>query len=266
MSALKLKLEPDAFGRPTDQPSETKEAGFVQTYNVFQIFNEYLQPDTKTSHDSAVKSLLALVPKVDNEQEVITIINVVLELAEQIPYYHPSHIKLARIMEQFTSHTRFTWMLPDDVCPSEEDPQTWPNFNAFLAHAQSRRVGANEPYYADETLRSTFERGCDTVNFKGISTFEGERDQQIIAAAQYILWDGQNLFKRCLCPDLAEMGDRRIRDSGGSRLVFGLGRWRGWKNGFKKNAEEENGMGEECRKVCAKTAALMETIEASMRF
>jgi hypothetical protein len=38
------------------------------------------------------------------------------------------------------------------------------------------------------------------------------------------------------------------------------------RSGAKKNVEEENGMGEECRKVCAKTAALMETIEASMRF
>ncbi|KAJ5825489.1 hypothetical protein N7474_002627 [Penicillium riverlandense] len=282
MSALKFKLEPDGLGRPLDQPSEIKEPSLAQTYDAFQIFNEYLQPDTKTSHDSAVESLLALVPKADNDQEVMTIINVVLELAEQIPYYHPSHIKLARIMEEFSCHSRFTWKLLDDefafveyyllevmhqrVGPSEEDPQAWPNFNAFLAHAQSRGVGPKEPEWALETLRDTFERGIDPSNFRDFSNFEGERDQEIIAAAQYILWDGQSMFKRCLCPVPGDMGHdsyNRLRDG---YYMFSLGRWRRWKNGFKKNAEEENGVGEECRKVCAKTAALMETMEASMRF
>lgn len=116
MSALKFKLEPDAFGKPNDQPSEFKMAGLAQPYDVFQIFNEYLQPDSKTSHDSAVNSLLTLVPKVDNDQQVMTIINIVLDLAEQIPYYHTSHIKLVRIMEEFTCHSRFSWKLADDVC------------------------------------------------------------------------------------------------------------------------------------------------------
>jgi hypothetical protein len=58
---------------------------------VFQVLNDYLQPDTKTSLDSAVHSVLALLPEKEPlSTEVWSVGEVVLQLAEQIDTVLPS--------------------------------------------------------------------------------------------------------------------------------------------------------------------------------
>jgi hypothetical protein len=114
-------------------------------------------------------------------------------------------------------------------------------------------------------MRDAFEEPAEPTHWE--TSFKGMRDQQIIAAAQYILWDGQELFKNVLCPDSIE--DTESRRPG--LLYFGdsslsLKRWRFWKDGFRKAAGEDSGMSDECRKVSTKAATLMETLEASMLF
>ncbi|RHZ48592.1 hypothetical protein CDV55_100442 [Aspergillus turcosus] len=131
--------------------------------------------------------------------------------------------------------------------PSEDKPQAWPNLNAFFAHEAS----SHEP--AEPTHRGT--------------SFKGMRDQQIIAAAQYILRDGQEFFKNVLCPDSIE--DTEGWEPG--LLYFGdsalsLERRRFWKDGFRNAAGEDSGISDECRKVSAQAATLTEALEESMLF
>jgi hypothetical protein len=88
---------------------------------VFQVLNDYLQPDTKTSLDSTVHSILALLPEKEPlSTEVWSVGEVVLQLAEQIPYHHPSQIKLARLMEELTRSPKFTTELSEPVSWHEE--------------------------------------------------------------------------------------------------------------------------------------------------
>lgn len=43
-------------------------------------------------------------------------------------------------------------------------------------------------------------------------------------------------------------------------------RWNFWREGFKKAAEEEGELGEECKMIARKTANLMVAIEESLTF
>ncbi|GIK03849.1 hypothetical protein Aspvir_007924 [Aspergillus viridinutans] len=251
---------------------------------VFQILNDYLQPDTKTSLDSAVHWILALLPEKEPlSTEVWDVGEVVLQLAEQIPYHHPSQIKLARFMEELTLSPKLTTELSESNVlymrgqrfkeslrdwyngPGEDAPQEWPNLNAFFAHEASTHIRPHQPDFAIWTLRDAFENPAEPIHWS--ASFKGMRDQQIIAAAQYILWDGQELFKHVLCPN--SMGDTKGWEPG--LLYFGdaslsLKRWRFWKDRFRKAAGEDSGMSDECRNVSTKAATLMEALEASMIF
>jgi hypothetical protein len=83
---------------------------------VFEILNDYLQPDTTSSLHSAVHSILALLPEnAPLSTEVWNVGEVVLHLAKQIPYHHPSQIKLARIMEELTCSPKFASGLSEKV-------------------------------------------------------------------------------------------------------------------------------------------------------
>ena len=65
---------------------------------VFRILNKVLQPEsTVTAEDAAgaLASLLPLAPP-DGSDELSSIMEVFLEIAWQIPYNHPSMIKLVR--------------------------------------------------------------------------------------------------------------------------------------------------------------------------
>lgn len=123
MSILKLQLE-DAELRKTPskemaaEVNETKffrDSGFYYAgttdysdFSVFEILEDFLQPGTETSLGAAAESILKITPdKAPLSEEVTNVGRVVLELAEQIPYYHPSHIKLARVMELLTSSPKF---------------------------------------------------------------------------------------------------------------------------------------------------------------
>jgi hypothetical protein len=114
-------------------------------------------------------------------------------------------------------------------------------------------------------MRDAFETPAEPTHWS--SSFNEMRDQQVIAAAQYILWDGQELFKHVLCPDSIE--DTKNWEPG--LLYFGdaslsLKRWRFWKDGFRKAAGEDSGLSDECRKVSTRAATLMEALEARMIF
>lgn len=147
--------------------------------------------------------------------------------------------------------------------PLEQWPEDWPNLMAFYAQLASTQIFPLNNMYAIWTMREAFEER--RAPWK--RTFEGERDQWIIGAAQFILWDGLELFKQTISPELTEEE---------TALAPGLlcfsehkltrRRWNFWREGFKKAAEEEGELGEECKKVARKAANLMLAIEESLTF
>lgn len=83
---------------------------------------------------------------------------------------------------------------------------------------------------------------------------EGERGQRIIGAAQSIIWDGQEIFKHVLAPDV---------DDDEPRVTLRM--WHIWRDGFKE-AMRDSSLTEECKKVARKAATLMHAIEEGMTF
>lgn len=75
--------------------------------SVFIILRDFLQPNTALSLELVVKSLSDLLPDNASEStEVYSFGAVCLDLAQQIPYHHPSHQKMARLLESMGSSTK----------------------------------------------------------------------------------------------------------------------------------------------------------------
>lgn len=67
----------------------------------FRILNKTLQPESSVSAEDAAGALASLLPPApgpDSSDELSSIMEVFLEIAWQIPYNHPSMIKLVRII------------------------------------------------------------------------------------------------------------------------------------------------------------------------
>jgi hypothetical protein len=255
MSSLTLNLEDWDFHEQSSgdmvddlsQPDEKAEYRYAGTTDfrgtvVFQILNDFLQPDTETSLETTVESILKIVPDAPLSDEVAMVGDIVLELAEQIPYHHPAQMKLARVMEGLMTSPKFMsgpyssvsleskkkmffsrwldewtdgrhigsvyarpalqrvatrcvrWFVATPTHPfpplimhitgpNTEFPRQWPNLMAFYAHLSSTHIVPHDPMYAIWTMREAFEERRAPTNPR----FEGERDQWILAAAQFIL-------------------------------------------------------------------------------
>lgn len=78
------------------------------------ILRDFLQPDTKLSEDEVVASILALIPQKDLSNshahtpiEVAIFSQMCVELAEQIPYHHPSQLKFAHLVSRLGHSGKF---------------------------------------------------------------------------------------------------------------------------------------------------------------
>jgi hypothetical protein len=99
------------------------------------------------------------------------------------------------------------------------------------------------------------------------------RDSWTLAAAQWIVWSGQSLFKQVLYLGLdGTQADLKIATcrpgplyNGDSTSTLSLQRWRFWKEGFRSVALLD-GASEECKTVAAKAADMMDTIEDNMDY
>lgn len=65
-------------------------------YKVFLILRDFLQPGSTITLRDAVDRIIEVFP--DGYSSLRSINTVCLELAEQIPYHHVSHLKLARLL------------------------------------------------------------------------------------------------------------------------------------------------------------------------
>lgn len=93
MSSLKFELED-----PTGEVIPTK---------TFNLLREYLQPNSTPTKVSTAQSILDLLPQsAPLSNEVWLFGETVLELAEQIPYHHPSHLKLVLLLDHLGTSTK----------------------------------------------------------------------------------------------------------------------------------------------------------------
>lgn len=77
--------------------------------NVAAILRDFLQPDAKMSLEAAAKSLLVMIPAHAPESaEVHSFGEICVELAEQIPYHHSSHLKLVQLLRHLSRSPKFT--------------------------------------------------------------------------------------------------------------------------------------------------------------
>jgi hypothetical protein len=98
--------------------------------------------------------------------------------------------------------------------------------------------------------------------------FDGIQEQEILAAAQHILWDGQDLFNHVLSPQ--RLSPEAMQGWHPGPLYTGdhslsLDRWRFWRTGFL-GAAGTAGFGGECRDVAARAARMMEAFEQNLLF
>ena len=90
MSSLNLFIEGEKDPMPIDPYS----------LKTFAILRDYLEPDTQSSLESTACSILNLLPEKDPNHgiEVRSFSDLCIEIAEQIPYHHPSQLKLVELL------------------------------------------------------------------------------------------------------------------------------------------------------------------------
>lgn len=77
------------------------------TNKTFQLLGDFLQPDTALTLESTAQLILDLLPeKAPQSTEIWSFGETCIEIAEQISYHHPSHIKLAALLEYLAKSTK----------------------------------------------------------------------------------------------------------------------------------------------------------------
>jgi hypothetical protein len=187
----------------------------------FEIFRDYLEASTSVSAADAAQALDNLVPEdgeKEGEEEVEEKVeafiwdtwNNFFQTAQQIPYDHLAHDKLARVLRELAllpegGKTRwqtlpqFSWVAREwfNFAPSEkhvksentrEVLESWVNLNAFLA-----KLGGSGIYptadFAIWMLRQALEDEDKTEVPK-------LADCHVLAAAQYVEYEGHILLQQ----------------------------------------------------------------------
>jgi len=97
------------------------------------------------------------------------------------------------------------------------------------------------------------------------------QDAWILGAAQWILWNGQLLFKLILYPgdiwDKSNLKDRVPAESDNPDWIdrLTLGKWHVWRQKFVEASTSKN-HGRECKDVALRAAEMMTSIEKGMLF
>ncbi len=109
--ASRIKL---ALGKDKPLPRNILAGGTQYSEpKVAAILRDFLQPDTKMSAKTAVVSLLALIPSnASAYAEVCSFGGICVELAEQIPYHHPSQQKLVQLLQSLSRSPKFISTYP----------------------------------------------------------------------------------------------------------------------------------------------------------
>ena len=162
-----------------------------------------------------------------------------------------------------------------DIPPESYDPDNqsdldqWVNFNAYLANLDALNFWGAESRFCWRTMAYAFKHSAgqsdgwyrdpedEQVGVKG-------RDANVLAAAQWILWNGQNVRRHALYrgpPKGSTLSDERY--FGLETTDTTLSRWQLWKEGFK-SASEEKTASQETRDAALRSFTLMDALEKTM--
>ncbi|CAJ2511954.1 Uu.00g075790.m01.CDS01 [Anthostomella pinea] len=252
-----------------DTDTDVPEGYLPEDYKIFAVLRDFLQPETGITLQKAVETTLHIFP--DGQTDHMRPVNTVcLELGRQIPYHHPSQLKLARFLWLFcrisdrlkksshedpaVAHHTFYQHLQEDLADNEFEPgddgsalAEYVNYQAFLANLTDMTLYLPRSCFATRPLRDAFAGD----HGEGVSVHEA----WIMGAAMWILYCGQALFKQILYPENVDDGE-----------ITG-DEWRSWKEGFERVADGDGeGVGRECRGLAERAAVMMDGIERGMSF
>ncbi|KAH8650568.1 hypothetical protein BGZ60DRAFT_421368 [Tricladium varicosporioides] len=266
MATLELNIEVLSY-----PDSRLGEGSYLENdHQIFLILRDFLQPYSSILFDTAVQRVFTILTQ--SHANFRSFNSVCLELAEQIPYHHPSQLKLTRLVWLMgrnrgnddgnslmdTPAARISYyqhLLEDatDNCsdPGADgtDPKRYVNYQAFLANLVGFGLWLPNPAGALYAMRGAFEED-----------HEGEpcaiRSAWFMGAAQWILWNGQELFKLVLLSESLETEER---------MHVTHNKWKGWIQKFEEVASSAD-VDQECRAVTARAAELMAVMESKMGF
>lgn len=151
----------------------------------------------------------------------------------------------------------------------QSDLDQWVNFNAFLANLDALNFWSGESLYVYRTMAYAFKHPPNQFEdyYKDPNDDQvcpNGRDANVVAAAQWILWDGQNVRRHAIYkgpPALAMRSGERYFNL--ERATTSLERWELWKEGFK-TASQDRSASHECQSVAIRASALMEALGKTM--
>lgn len=182
--------------------------------------------------------------------------------------------QLTRSQDAPTTANIFYQHLLEDLVDNRGDPgdggadlMRYVNYQAFLANLMEVGVFLPGPGSALYAMRGAFEESHKEES-------PGIQDAWVLGAAQWILWNGQGLFKLLLWPTDAYVPSIKnnepvsmwMRDGKleGTQQVA-LESWHAWNSRFGEIAGD-GAVGEECRRVAGKAAGMMDMLEGGMLF
>ncbi|KAL3457985.1 hypothetical protein BJX64DRAFT_292647 [Aspergillus heterothallicus] len=171
----------------------------------------------------------------------------ILHIAGQIPYDHEGHIRLAHLAHRLRDFDLFPtavqWVRSPPFVglrdPGDQEERTWrrvdqcelPNLHAFYARLSLHSNPATPPIFTIMTLRDLLE-----MKFKGLRDALGRlTDQDVLCAAQYILWAAHNLFNSIgITYEYSDMDAPFVAGSAvHPRPGLTLERWQYWRTSFR---------------------------------
>ncbi|KAK9771663.1 hypothetical protein SCAR479_11734 [Seiridium cardinale] len=271
---------------PTAETTSNAPTSTVFENKAVDILRRYLQVEDSSSLTSAAQAIICLLPEPPEprgwSEELTAFWELCINTAEQIPHYHICHMRLARLVLALRHSPKTTFTILWDQArnikytselhllretirdvynpafsaqdsketSSPEDGQRWVNTIAFYAHMHALNGGMLSTY-CTWTMRDAFE-STPSTNYSAL-------DCHISAAAQWIIYSGQNILSAILVtPEEAE-SDSML----GHREPWTLNGWRRWKAGFAE-AEREEHLQQETRQLAKRSANLMEALEVAM--
>ena len=74
----------------------------------FKHLRDFLQPDTDKALWDTIDSILEIIPEAPLSSEVLIAGQISLEIAEQIPWDHPSQMRLAQVMQALATSPKIS--------------------------------------------------------------------------------------------------------------------------------------------------------------
>lgn len=119
MSTLELKLEDwDVHDHSTKDVVDDLKTGTRWGYSrttdfrgtvVFTHLSDFLQPNAEKSLWETVESISYILPDAPTSMEACITGDIILEIAEQIPWHHPSQLRLAQIAQVLTTSSKLSY-------------------------------------------------------------------------------------------------------------------------------------------------------------